>query len=517
MGNRVGVVTTRSVAGPLALGADPGAIFLTALTAARGPANVPTLITSMSRFESVFGGPTPYSDGTRYSAGYEVLKAFFAKGGRRAYVLRIVAADGLLAAARTSVTLVDRATPTPQDTLTINAKGPGTFLDDWDIVIAAGTRTNTVKLTLLDDADQVVEVWDNLKMNDVDLARVTDGSDYIELVNEGSATAAPDNLPAVGTTTVDVATHGGEDHNAPVAADIVGTDTSGVKTGLKAFRSHTYGYGWIAAPDMDSDATVIAELVEQSESYFRVYMTSSQEGASVATAKTQRAALDAFNCGFYYPRPKVRDDFASEIKTISPVGHVIADWLKALDRIGPGKAPGGADFRVDAGVIALETQANGMSLIDEGVAEDLVANGINPIYAKENGPARVWGVRAATEDAAWQYLHAAFLWCIIGSRGKQALEQVVLDLADNLFFNQVELGLYGLLVDLHDQRAFRGSLVSPGETADPAVNSFGVIANESLLSVADKSSGNVRARIWFRPAGVAETIFLDIAKQNEVA
>ena len=431
MGNRVGVITTRSVAGPLALGADPGAIFLITLTAARGPVNVPTLITSMSRFESVFGGPTPYSDGTRYSPGYEVLKAFFAKGGRRAYVLRIVGAT----ADTTSVTLQDRA-GAPLDTLTVNGKGPGAYLDDWDIVIADGTRTNTFKLTLQDDADQVVEVWDNLKMNDVDLARVSDGSDYIELVNEGSATAAPDNRPAVGTTTIDVSSDGGTDDNAPNAAAIVGTDTSGVKTGLKAFRSHTYGYGWIAAPDMDSDATVIAELVEQSESYFRVYMTSSQEGASVATAKTQRAALDAFNCGFYYPRPKVRDNFAREIKTISPVGHVIADWLKAIDRIGPGKAPGGKDFRIDAGVISLETQANGMPLIDEGVAEDLVANGVNPIYAKDAGPARVWGVRAATEDAAWQYLHAAFLWCIIGSRGKQALNQVVLDISDALFFGQ---------------------------------------------------------------------------------
>lgn len=512
MGNRVGVVPTRSTAGPLALGADPGPVPCFALTAARGPINVPTLITSMSRFESVFGGPTPYSDGTRYSAGYENLKAYLSKGGRRAYVLRIVGA----AADATAVTLQDRA-GAPLDTLTINGKGPGAFLDGWDIVIEDGTRTNTFRLILLDDADQPVETWDNLKMNDVELARVSDGSNYIELVNEGSATAAPDNRPATGTTTIDVSSDGGTDDNAPNAAAIVGTDTSGVKTGLKAFRSHTYGYGWIAAPDMDSDATVIAELVEQFENFFRVYMTFSQEGASVATAKTQRSALDSAGAAFYYPRALVRDDFANEIKAIPAVGHIIADWLKAIDRIGPGKAPGGKDFRIDAGVIALETQANGMPLIDEGVAEDLVANGINPIYAKDAGPARVWGVRAATEDTAWQYIHAAFLWCNIGYRGKQALEQVVLDLADALFFRQVEMGLYNLLADLHDQRAFRGELVSPGETADPEVHSFGVIANEDLLSQQDKANGNVRARIWFRPAGVAETLYLDIAKQNEVA
>ena len=39
------------------------------------------------------GGPTPFADGTRYSAGYEVVRALFAKGVRRVWVLRIVGAN----------------------------------------------------------------------------------------------------------------------------------------------------------------------------------------------------------------------------------------------------------------------------------------------------------------------------------------------------------------------------------------------------------------------------------------
>lgn len=42
-----------------------------------------------------------------------------------------------------------------------------------------------------------------------------------------------------------------------------------------------------------------------------------------------------------------------------------------------------------------------MFLIDEGVVEDLVVNGINFIYVKENGFVWVWGVRVVIEDVVW--------------------------------------------------------------------------------------------------------------------
>ena len=513
MGNRVGVITTRSVAGPLALGPDPGPVLLVALVAERGPINVPQLITSESRLRGVFGNATPFADGTRYSSGFEVLRAFFAKGGRRAYALRIAGSS----AATASVTLVDRDSGTALDTLTVTSKGPGTFLDGKKLVVTDGTRLNTFKLSLLDVDDSLLETFDNLKIDGESIERVNGGSDFIQIADEGSATAAPDNRPALGTTVFSTATHGGADDNAPAAAEIVGTSANGVKEGLKALRSLAYGYGFVCAPDLDTDTTVQAELIEQSEDYFRVWLTSSQEGASVAQAKTQRGAIDAFNALFHYPRARMLDAADGSLKTIPVSGHVVADWISAIATRGPGKTPGGSGFRVDANVIGVETQANGQPLIDDGVAEDLVGHGINPIWSKDGGVPRVWGVRAATEDAAWAYIHAAYLWCTIGYRGSEALDRVVLDVTDETFFSSVEDGLYILLADLHQQGAFQGEQVSPGDTADPAVHSFGVIANEDLLSVQDKSSGNARARVWFRPAGLAETVFLDIAKQNEVA
>lgn len=510
MTDRVGAFVQRATAGPLAVANDTGANLCIAVTADRGPANVPTLITSMARYEAVFGKSTLFSDGRRYSPGYEVLSAFFGSGGRVAWVTRIVGAT----AVENTVTLEDRA-GAPLNTLQVDLVGPGTWADGYDIVIADGTRTNTFKLSLLDTNDVVVESWDNLKMDGESMERVNSGSDYMRLTDLGSATNAPDNRPAAATTTVASGTHGGVDDNNPDAAAIVGTDTSGVKTGLKAFRSDLYGRGFLAAPDLDTATTVIAEMIDQSEKHYRMIFTSSQSGASVATAITQRANWDAFDVGFYYPRLRKVDAYDKSLKTYPPIGHVMGRYVEVLEQQGPGKAPAGRDFTMGVNTIGLETLANGQPLIDEGVAEVLLANQINPIWDRDGSGARVWGAQTASEDPNWQYLHHAYLHKLVASRQKQLLDSVVYDIADDLFFSQVEQGLFAIMADIHAQRGFRGEIPQQGTTADPSTNAFDVRCNEGLLSAADKNNGIVRAETWFRPAGTAETIIAVVSKRGE--
>jgi hypothetical protein len=508
MANQVGVQVTRTTAGPLAFGADPGDSFLIALLTERGPADVPTLITSFSRFQSVFGGATPFSDGDRYSVGHEVLRRFFDKGGRVGYVLRVVGSGALEA----YTDLQDRA-GTPLDTLRVYGKGEGTWANDFDVKVSDGTRSDTFKLEVLDANGDVVETWDNLKMTDAHLARVNDGSDYIRLEDLDSATAAPDNIPAAGTFDLGV-DQAGVDDNGPVAADIVGTSNDGVKTGLKAFRDATYGRGFVVAPDLDDDQTVRDELIEQSEAFFRMYLTSAKEGVTPSTAITNKSGLEAFNTLTYYPRPVVEDEETGELKAIPSVGHIVADWISAIEAKGPAKAPAGRDFRINF-VRGLERQSNGQPLVDAGVAETLLANGINPIWDRDGRGAKCWGGRTTSDDAAWQYAHAGYLWCRIGHAVQEALDQLVYEVADPLFFSQVRMGIRSFLIDLHRQGAFRGAVPGANDNPDPEAHAFAVKCDESLLSDADKNNGIVRVEIWFRPAGVAETIKVQLAKRNE--
>jgi phage tail sheath protein FI len=506
MGNRVGAFISRSTPGPLGLGNDAGPALKIALTAERGPVNVPQLITSLSNFRRVFGEATPTSSGTEYSEGFEFLKAYFSTGGRLAWVTRIVGAS----ATASSVTLADRA-GSPEDTLKVDFKGPGAWADGFDVVIAAGTRTNTFKLTLLDDVDDVLETWDNLKMDDASIARVNAGSVFLVLTDLASATAAPDNRPAEGTTTIAVATHGGADDNAPAASVIVGTDVSGAKTGLKSFRDRRYGYGFGVAPGLDSDATVKAELIEQGESFFNLAPFAVTAGQAPAAALTERGNIDAFNAQLYYPRPKVVDELTGSRKAITPVGHILGRYIKALAEVGPGKVAGGAAFDFP-GVVGWETQSNGQPLIDEAVAELLLASNVNPIWDRDGSGYRLWGARAATDEDAWKFMHAGALWCRIGHAIKTTLDGLALDLADDLFFARIEGGIWTYLDDLYDQGAFSGNRPVQGQPADVDADAFFVQCDASLLSDADRDNGNVRVSAWFRPALVAETILVDLAK-----
>jgi hypothetical protein len=511
MSNFVGVKTTRTTVGPLAFGADAGDNLLIALTAERGPSNVPVEINSFARFQAVFGGATPYSSETKYSPGYECLKVFFSKVRATCFVLRIVDTNAVVA----TLDLQDRG-GTPEPTLRVKGKGEGAWANDIDIKIEDGTKSDTFKLIVLDSAGDELESYDNLKMTGAHLERINDGSDWIEVEDLGSTNSAPDNRPATGTSDLGADTSGA-DGNEPTASDIVGTENgSGDKTGLKAFRSHAYGRGFCIAPDLDDDTTIIDELEAQTAEYHRIYLSSTDDGASVSAAKTQRADHDAFNTGFYFPRAIVEDELTEELKSIPPTAHVAADWIRAIERDGPGKAPAGRNFTVDF-VRGLETRSNGRPQIDspDGVAESLMAENINPIYDRDGSGPRVWGARAASSEAAWNFLHAAYLYNRIASSVKSALDQLIYETADDLFFKQVQLGVRNFMIDLHNDGAFAGEIPRDGAQPDPEAHAFSVKCDEDLLSPTDKQNGIVRVKIWFKEALTAETIDVEIAKRTQ--
>lgn len=520
MANVVGVQTTRSTAGPLAFGTDPGDAILIALLAERGPVDRPVLVNSMGRFRAQFGGVTPAPQGAaqdQYSTGFELLKRIFSKGGSQVYVLRLVGSGAVTA----DVTIEDRG-GTPEDTLTIAGLGPGTWANDYDVKVEDGTQSNTFRLIVRDPNGNDLETWDNLKMVDADLEQVNDQSDYIQLTDEGSSNSPPANRPAkdtytLGDSTPNAATAAtsGVDDNDPSASDVVGqVKSSGETTGLKSFRESKYGRGFVMAPDLDDDSTVITELEAIAEEYYRIYLSSTDAGADISTAQTQRNDHDHFGTGFYFPRAKVVDDETQGIKTIPVVGHVAAEWQQLVDSEGPGKVPAGRDVEVDY-VRGLETQTNGQPWMEgpTGNAETLVANHVNPVYDRDGSGPRVWGGRAATSEAAWKYLHAAYLYNLIASRVEGALQQLLYDVADDQFFQQVRLGIRSFMIDLHKDGAFNGEIPGEQDNFDPSVHAFHVKCDESMLSGQDKQNGIVRVEIVFKAALVAETISVDIAKQ----
>ncbi|MFB6374484.1 MAG: hypothetical protein ABEN55_15500, partial [Bradymonadaceae bacterium] len=319
--------------------------------------------------------------------------------------------------------------------------------------------------------------------------------------------------PSASETHATASTTGVDDNN-PSASDIVGEiKSSGEKTGLQAFRSKKYGRGFLCAPDLDTDQTVVDELEAIGEEFYRVYLTSSDDGATISTAQTQRQDHDKFNTGFYFPRALVRDDNTQGIKSIPVVAHVAAYWQQA----DPGKVPAGDDVEIDF-TLGLETQNNGQPWIDgpSGVAETLVGKGINPVYDRDGTGPKVWGGRTATSDDAWQYLHAPYLYNYIASRVEAETDSLAYANAsdpDKNFFQELHDGVWQFMYGLWDDGAFAGALPPKDKPAEPDKHAFSVQTGEELLSDQDKNNGIVRVKIWFKEALTAETIDIEIAKR----
>lgn len=516
MANYVGTIVTRTTAGPLASASDPGDSIFIALVAERGLEDTVHEFTSYARFRQIFGGEngTPLSaSSTRITEADEVLKILYSKGRarKRVYAVRCVDSNAVQA----YVTVQDQA-GTPLDTLKIHAKGSGAWANTFQATVSAGTKTNTWKLEIFETASDTVplETFDNLTMTDASLATVGDQSDYVYLENLDSATAAPDNQPAAGDYLLG-ATQAGVNGNAPTAADIVGTiSAANAKTGLKCFRDKKYGRGFVIAPGLDSDSTVRTEMEGHLDSFDRVPLFGAPAGKTLSTAKSDVPDLLG---GYYWPLPKVQDAITEELKPISPVAHVLAEWFDFILAEDYGKHPAGKDFKVDY-VKGVEVQSNGAPYVDVDVAEGLIAEGINPVYDKDGSGLKVWGARTCSSDPNWQYLHALWAYCVIADQVQRMLDQAVYETASAAtFFEDIEEGVRIKMDELNRKGMFDGATPASKEAEDFDVHAFGVKCNRDLLSPSDLATNTIRVKVWFKDSLTAETIRAEIAKRAPTA
>src|SRR5215471_13921814 len=104
----------------------------------RGPANVPTLVTSYGEFRRMFGGYLPitqFRDPTGRAHCYlpHAAEGFFTNGGKRAYIVRVTAAEASRADRRLFFADPLVASPAPTVLLRAAAEGTGTAITPPDL------------------------------------------------------------------------------------------------------------------------------------------------------------------------------------------------------------------------------------------------------------------------------------------------------------------------------------------------------------------------------------------------
>lgn len=475
-------VTTETASGGGDLDSGRAGTYYVAGLTERGDTTSPVEIRSMTEYRRKLGARVAYG------ALHDDLATFFGEGGTRAYVARVVGD----AATVGTLTLQDRA-GVPVDTLRIDAANAGAWSANVTIQVEDGVVADTFTLTVRYHGD-VVERYTNIA-SPADAVTQLANSGYVRATDLGSATAAPNNNPAVLAATALSA--GADDRASVVAADMV--------SALDRFGSDL-GAGAVAIPGQDAD-TVGAGLVAHARANRRIALLAPASGQTVAEVSASALALrntaGAEHAGIFYPWVQIPDG-AGGTRTISPEGYVAGVRARTIAAVGSWRAPAG-DIARSRYVTGLEAD------LTEDDVDDLNDDHVNAIRAMFS-TVRLYGWRSLSTDTVnYRFLTARDVLNDIAARLDRELEPYVFRTIDGrgALFTEVEgtianviqpvAAAGGLYVRTDDE----GAQVDPGYAIDtgPTVNTPESIA-----------AGEVRAVVSLRVSPVGEFISVTISK-----
>jgi len=374
----------------------------------RGPVRTPKLVTSWAEFKKRYGTFITAGKGPEGVFGY------FLNGGKQLWVSRTVhyttISDPLTkTSVAATITLKDRA-GTPLNTLRVDALYDGIWGNDLKVDIKAPTSgketgsTAEFNLEVIEDGI-VKEIFPNVSMLDTaknyveTVINATDGtgSDLIKVTDLDSATAAPNDRPAVAQT----ALAGGVDGLAALAdADFTG-DSAGT-TGIRAFDI-VNDIRILIIPDRQTTAVHQGMQdyceITRNKSMFAILdpPVANSYTAVVTYVETTAALLERSEfSAFYWPWVKVVNPSTTVYGGVADITVPPSGYLAGLYAQNDGRKVGGIyeqpaniENGILRGVIGLETE----TVNDETRRDYIYPRRINPIWKPPGLPIHVDGSR----------------------------------------------------------------------------------------------------------------------------
>jgi phage tail sheath protein FI len=311
----------------------------------RGP-TTPTLVTSWSQYTNLFGTWNTTASNNLPLGVY----MFFANGGSRAYVKRVVGA-GAATAVRT---FNDRA-GTPLATLRLNSKNEGTWGNSINVTISNSLTTGKFDLTVYYGGNtdaEIVEKFTDLSMTPTDtrfaVSVINAGSVYVTATDLGSATTGSDRNPSVVTNQA-LSTGA----NGSTVGNI--TDFSGFDVINQSLILNVPGV---------TAATTINAAISYAESRDDVFVVIDSTSATAADALTLAATYTPTSyAAVYYPPLVISDPTvgvggaSGQTKTVGAGAALVGIYSTTDASRGVFKAPAGLQTRV-AGAVSVATLTN---------------------------------------------------------------------------------------------------------------------------------------------------------------
>lgn len=453
--------------------------------AQRGPHGVPRKITSLDEFVQNYG------ERVSYSGLYDWLDTFFNEGGATAQVSRVVGVAPTVA----SRTLVDRA-GVPVNTLRIDAVDVG----DWastgttalTVSVENGALANTYTLIIRQNGVEVERFADLATPAAAVTALAT--SRYVRAVDLASATAAPNNNPAVAANLA--LTGGTDDRGTAVDAHW--------STAIGAF-ARDLGPGQVATPDRTT-AAWHALLIEHARTRNRTaYLDApdlSSRAALVALADAAGLVNGAEYAGLFGSWVNVPGLTGGSSRAV-PGSALAAGLTGRLDaQLGTaGGAPAGGQGQADW---ALSVRQPTVPFVDADY-EALNNAGVNMIRQFTNLGVRLYGFRSVSDNPDWQQLTANRLRVSLVARLEAEAERFVFRTIDGQghLFSELQGALTGILLSDFNAGALYGAAPE---------DAFRVDVGDTVNTPTTIAAGEIRANVNARFSPFAELVSVSIIK-----
>lgn len=477
--------------GPSALQQFPDATFFVVGMTERGSVLAPTLARSPAEYRQKMGNRVAY--------GFvdDAVMTYFGEGGTAVQVQRVVGAS----ATTGTLVLVDRA-GSPLNTLTVNALSPGSWSGQISVSIANDLVANTFVLTVFLNGVQV-ERYGNLS-SPAAAVTATAVSAYIALVNNNSATAAPNNNPAVLAATV-----------LSTGSDNTGGVTAPTMTAALPNFTAALGGGCVAIPGFPASATATA-LLSHCQAFNRVALLVGPSGMSAVSAESDAAAFrGAANSqygGYFYPWILISNG-AGGTNTVTPEGYIAGVRARVRQFAGIGGAIAGP-WRAPAGIASQAFSVLGLEATaqtDPVNAQALDNNNVNAIRVINN-TIRNYGWRSlSTDNVNFNFLSDQDFENYIIVQIQNLLEPYVFGNIDGAgtFFNKMKQDINGFLDGLRQAGGLFVGTDANGNQTDPG---YLVDVGPSVNTATSIAQGIAKANVAYRKAGTAALVQVNITK-----
>jgi len=204
--------------------------------------------------------------------------------------------------------------------------------------------------------------------------------------------------------------------------------------------------------------------------------------------------VDSKCAAFYYPWIKVIDPLTQSKKLVPPCGHIAGVYARSDTQRGVHKAPANEALR---GAVELQFR------ISKGKQDILNPRGVNCIRVFPGRGIRIWGARTVSSDPIWKYINIRRLFLYVGESVEQGTQWVVFEPSNDRLWARVKQTVTQFLVGVWRTGALMGS--SQGEA-------FFVRCDRSTMTQDDIDNGRLVCVIGIAPTKPAEFVILRIAQ-----